>query len=72
MSSFTFKPIGMKEFIRIWNTDVEDGLSDSHPELFEDTPKEEWEPVYDKQVVVHEVVLDGVSVGYIFSISERK
>ena len=67
MSSFTFKPIGMKEFIRIWNTDVEDGLSDSHPELFEDTPKEEWEPIYNKQIkVVHEAVLDDLSVGYVF------
>ena len=67
--NFSFKVIDKESFIRIWNSDFEDGFSDSHKTSFEDTPLEIWKPIYQKHVkCMYEVELDGSFIGHFFII----
>lgn len=64
---FIFKQIDKQAFIRIWNSDFQDGLLDSHKKSFEDSSYEEWKPLYEKYLkVMREVELENYNIGYIF------
>ena len=62
-----FKKIDKDGFIRIWNSDFNDGHLDSHQQSFEDSPADEWQKLYTKHLnVMYEAVLNGEPIGYIF------
>lgn len=62
-----FKKIDKSGFIRIWNSDFQDGFMDSHKKSFEETPEDEWKVYFEKHLrVMREVELNGELIGYIF------
>ncbi|MCO4793540.1 MAG: GNAT family N-acetyltransferase [Bacteriovoracaceae bacterium] len=64
---FTFNKIDKVAFIRIWNSDFQDGFPDSHKNPFEKSSENEWQPLLEKHLkVMREVELNGQLIGYIF------
>lgn len=64
---FEFKKIDQDGFARIWNSDFQDAHADSHQKSFEETPENDWKPIFERHLkVMHEVHVNGELIGYIF------
>lgn len=62
-----FKSIDKSSFIKIWNSIYQDQQRDSFKSCFEDTPEEEWKPIFDRWMkIMYQAFLNDKDIGYIF------
>lgn len=71
MEKFSYRSLSFESFVRIWNSAHLDQHLDSWPAVVDETPKSEWEPVFERWLpVMHEVLVNKTPIGYVF-ISEK-